>query len=654
MTGPIASRTALIAGLLLVLACGSDSGGSTEPDPAALHLVVHTTGSDLDPDGYQVVVNGTPLQSIPSNFDSTFAGLSSGAISVTLTGVAANCVTSTTFPLSASLVSGQTTTINISFVCSAIPATTGNLQLNVSTTGPDADGYTIRVDLGTTIPIGRDTALLLSGIPIGSHQVAFRGIEPNCTLAGDSTRSLAVVSGTTTTASFPVTCTPNRGTLHLTVTTTGVAPDPDGYSLSLDGVAQPALGINSSVDLQNVLVGNRTLLLGDLASNCHATTNPQTVLVQLGLTTSVNFQIACPGVESIRVITSTQGLSQDPDGYSLTVDSQTPISIRGLDTVLVSGLLAGSHSLSLGGVQSNCAPGGANPVQLTITPGVIGNANFAVQCSYTPKPRAQQILFTRLFAAQPGDENTSDVYSIGENGGALTPVLVGLGRAFQASWSPDGTQLIYVLRRNDGSGLTDIRVRNADGSGDRLLTPGAYPAWSPSGKEIAFVDTALSIIAADGTGGSHRVGINLHVGASPSWSPEGARLAVQGAFGDIVIINTDGTRGYSIQPPIAQVGNVRWSPDGNWIAFDYLQDGFARNDVALIRPDGSDYRVVAGELGDEDRPTWSPDGTSLAYSWANASIDRHAIYKVLLSGGAPVKLTEIATPTIDIDPSWGP
>ena len=50
-----------------------------------------TTGSDLDPDGYTVTVDGGPGQAVGLNGTVTFTGLAEGDHTVALSGVAGNC-----------------------------------------------------------------------------------------------------------------------------------------------------------------------------------------------------------------------------------------------------------------------------------------------------------------------------------------------------------------------------------------------------------------------------------------------------------------------------------------------------------------------------------------------------------------------------------
>src|SRR3989449_5720772 len=66
-----------------------------------LAVTTNTTGSNLDPDGYTVTIDGGPSQTIATNGSVTFNGLAAGNHQVTLSGMAANCSLSGANPQSA-------------------------------------------------------------------------------------------------------------------------------------------------------------------------------------------------------------------------------------------------------------------------------------------------------------------------------------------------------------------------------------------------------------------------------------------------------------------------------------------------------------------------------------------------------------------------
>jgi TolB protein len=101
-----------------------------------------------------------------------------------------------------------------------------------------------------------------------------------------------------------------------------------------------------------------------------------------------------------------------------------------------------------------------------------------------------------------------------------------------AAWSPDGRQIAFdrSYRPNPETPrlrfmyVTEVFVMNADGSGQRRLTFGARPLWSPDGRGIAFTRSGrlvggLYVMNADGSGQPLKLARNARGGAA--WSPAG-------------------------------------------------------------------------------------------------------------------------------------
>jgi hypothetical protein len=110
------------------------SGGqSTEVDftidcvslTGSIKVTTQTTGADLDPDGYQVNVDGGAPGDIGINSDQTFSGVSAGDHSVTLSGLASNCQVSGSNTQTASVVAGNTFDVPFTISCAAISGSIG-------------------------------------------------------------------------------------------------------------------------------------------------------------------------------------------------------------------------------------------------------------------------------------------------------------------------------------------------------------------------------------------------------------------------------------------------------------------------------------------------------------------------------------------------
>ena len=100
-----------------------------------------------------------------------------------------------------------------------------------------------------------------------------------------------------------------------------------------------------------------------------------------------------------------------------------------------------------------------------------------------------------------------------------------------------------------------------------------------------------------------------------------------------------------ITSAIGEEGNVTWSPEGEFIAFQRVrEEGY---DV-MVQPVAAGEAVVrAGGPGDEMTPRWSPDGRYLAF--VSTSEPGCFVYLVPPHGGTPRKLIETGITTLDLD-----
>lgn len=103
----------LTAGILAINSC---QGNSTGPTVGTLLVATNTTGTDLDADGYTVVVNeGAPLAI--GVLDTVHVdGLEPGLYQVGLDGVSTNCSTEGN-PREVSVPAGDTTAVNFTVTC---------------------------------------------------------------------------------------------------------------------------------------------------------------------------------------------------------------------------------------------------------------------------------------------------------------------------------------------------------------------------------------------------------------------------------------------------------------------------------------------------------------------------------------------------------
>ena len=189
------------------------------------------------------------------------------------------------------------------------PPATGDLEVTVATTGEsiDPDGYTVTVDETNSQPIATTGGATFTGLSAGSHTVALSGLTTNCTVSGEASQTVEVTAGGTASATFSVNCAPLTGDLTVTINTSGVNLDPDGYTVTLDGANARPVGINGSVAYTGVTAGGHSVAISGLAANCTVSGgSSRDVEVTSGATASVSFAVTCEAGPAVRIAFTVQ------------------------------------------------------------------------------------------------------------------------------------------------------------------------------------------------------------------------------------------------------------------------------------------------------------------------------------------------------------
>jgi probable HAF family extracellular repeat protein len=357
---------------------------SCSPTTGSLQVSSSTSGPSPDPDGYIVTIDGTDRGPLGVNSDITHDRLIPGTHLVGLSAVAGNCRVQGENPRSISVTAGETASGGFVVVCVAPPSNSGTLRITTTTTGPspDPDGYAFSVDGGGTQPIAANTVTTVSSLAVGAHMVELLNVEANCVVQGTKLRAVTIVAGTTADVNFEVACAATFGSIAVITTSLGPTADPDGYTVVLDGLEQGPIGVSATINLTGVTPGARQVGLSGLALGCLAQgENPQSIIVEAGITATARFSIGCViTTGTVEVTTVTTGSQLDPDGFLISLDDGVG-QVIGVNTTLTFPAVApGAHTVKLAGLAVNCVVQISDVKPVSVIAGNKSTVSFAVRC----------------------------------------------------------------------------------------------------------------------------------------------------------------------------------------------------------------------------------------------------------------------------------
>jgi TolB protein len=207
---------------------------------------------------------------------------------------------------------------------------------------------------------------------------------------------------------------------------------------------------------------------------------------------------------------------------------------------------------------------------------------------------------------------------------------------YEASWSPDGRQIVLISSRHGGLKVHILDAAStSNGSDMRQISTGAdeddSPAWSPDGRQIAFVSihagvSHIFVMQADGSGIRQLTsgpGQNIH----PLWSADGSRILFN-------------TTHFAETAPASSAG------DENRVIGEKADDAM---DLATVRPDGTGLKQIT-HGGGYTYASFSPDGRSILHRRQQGEISQ--IWLMNADGSGDHNLSGAST--LDGWPAWSP
>ncbi len=231
-------------------------------------------------------------------------------------------------------------------------------------------------------------------------------------------------------------------------------------------------------------------------------------------------------------------------------------------------------------------------------------------------------------------------------------------------WSPDGEQILF---QSDFDLNPEVYVMNADGTNPRNLSNhlavDSYPDWSPDGSRIVFVsernpDGFSSLFMMDADGSNVKGVKGWRLVTKPKWSPTGKQIA----FGDspIYVVNAEGRAPWKVskRPNVESAMFLEgWSPDGTQILFSEAALASDKHTlvVATLEPIRRRMIIQWRRVPVSSRlqtvfhsAAFSADGKSILFSGKPNDADTWDIYRFQLADRKLTQLTD--SPGADLAP----
>jgi len=225
----------------------------------------------------------------------------------------------------------------------------------------------------------------------------------------------------------------------------------------------------------------------------------------------------------------------------------------------------------------------------------------------------QEGLDTHLFAYNPVDAGGDTV--------PLSRLTDGPWHDLNPTLSPDGHRLAFASTR-DGDWQIYVWDLESGVISHITDTPGykAAPTWSPDGMWLAYeryFDNNLEIYIQQAELGAEAIRLTGDLAAdfSPAWSPRGRQIAFVSTSGGregIWLADLDKS-GEDRIVPLENIGEAKaahpaWSPDGRFLTWGaIMEDGWHK----IFLWDATLPEKAPQEIGVGDHPVWSRDGRIL-------------------------------------------
>lgn len=279
----------------------------------------------------------------------------------------------------------------------------------------------------------------------------------------------------------------------------------------------------------------------------------------------------------------------------------------------------------------------------------------------TPVDGQGHELVYQLFDVHTKEKLLSQVTSVGPGdlrfgahrvADAIYEALTGVPGAF-------ATRIAYITATGLGSDLRyELVVSDADGFGPQSVVgspePLLSPAWSPDGKNLAYVSfekgNSAIYMQNVSTGSRELISGGKGINGAPSFSPDGRRMAMTlSRSGNPEIYVRDRATGRLTQltQHWAIDTEAVWSPDGKYIYF--TSDRGGKPQIYRIKPTGGTPERVTLEGSYNARASIAPDGRRIAVAHGKGNEYRIAVWDIETE-----RFTILTPGVLDESPSFAP
>jgi Tol biopolymer transport system component/DNA-binding winged helix-turn-helix (wHTH) protein len=267
-----------------------------------------------------------------------------------------------------------------------------------------------------------------------------------------------------------------------------------------------------------------------------------------------------------------------------------------------------------------------------------GQSGFERWFAFSLSPDGRQVAFN------PSIRGACDIYIMPVTGGRPRQILHEQPSCESLMWTPDQA-IVFRSGRVGGDFLWRVSV----GGGEIRKEP-LYPTigrFSADGRRFVYEEAThterASVWRADLTGQGGAVLNKRKIIATQTFddsaqpSPDGnsiAWMSERTGPAEIWVSEANGDRPRQLTHMNSHAGTPRWSPDGNWIAFDF---DLVSLQIYVIDAEGRNLRQITLGSGANVVPSWSRDGKWIYF--ASGRTGRNEIWKHSLETGKELQIT---------------